>query len=154
MLFSPSRPGPDSFGKSLLSATNKLRAKHGSPPMKWSPEAASKAQEWAAHLAKSGTLQHGNHKGMGQNLAYKMGQELSAGEFANMWYEEISDYDFNRPGFRSSTGHFTQMVWKSSTEMGAAIVTQGNRAYVVANYIPPGNITNEGQFELNVKRPK
>lgn len=83
-----------------------------------------------------------------------MGQELTAEEVANMWYEEISDYDYDHPGFRSGTGHFTQMVWASSTQMGAAIVTQGNRSYVVANYTPPGNITNEGQFQLNVKRSR
>jgi uncharacterized protein YkwD len=142
------------FGKSLLSASNKLRAKHASPPLKWSPPAAAKAKEWARHLAKSGTLQHGNHEGMGQNLAYKMGQELSAQEVANMWYDEISKYDYNNPGFKSGTGHFTQLIWASSTQMGAAIVTQGNRSYVVANYSPPGNITNDGQFQLNVKRPK
>ena len=146
--------GDGNFGQSLLVASNKLRAKHGSPPFKWSSSAAAKAKQWARHLAESGTLQHGNHEGMGQNLAYKTGQELSAQEVANMWYEEISDYDFAHPGFKSNTGHFTQLVWASSTEMGAAVVTQGNRSYVVANYIPAGNITNGGQFELNVRRPK
>lgn len=83
-----------------------------------------------------------------------MGQELTAEEVANMWYEEISDYSYDRPGFRSGTGHFTQMVWADSTQMGAAVVTQGNRSYAVANYTPPGNVTNEGQFQLNVKRPQ
>lgn len=91
---------------------------------------------------------------MGQNLAYKMGQELTAEDAADMWYQEISNYDFNRPGFSSNTGHFTQMVWADTTEMGAAQIVRGNRSYVVANYIPPGNITNRGQFERNVKKPK
>lgn len=82
-----------------------------------------------------------------------MGQELTAERAANMWYEEISDYDYDRPGFNSNTGHFTQMIWASTTHMGAAIVVQGDHSYVVANYLPPGNITNQGQFEQNVKRP-
>ena len=150
---SPTAEG-DSFGKALLSANNKLRSQHGSSPLKWSSSAASKAQEWATHLAKSGTLQHGNHEGMGQNLAYKMGQELTAQEVADMWYQEISNYDFNRPGFSSNTGHFTQMIWADSTEMGAARAVSGNRSFVVANHTPPGNITNRGQFEKNVKRLK
>ena len=71
-----------------------------------------------------------------------------------MWYQEASKYDFDHPGFRSGTGHFTQMVWAGTTHMGAAKVVQGNRSYVVANYSPPGNITNKGQFEQNVKRKK
>ena len=138
----------------MLAAHNKLRAKHRSPPLKWSKSAAAKAKEWAKHLANSGKLQHGNHEGMGQNLAYKSGQELTADEVANMWYQEKADYDYTRPGFSSNTGHFTQMVWTGTTQMGAALEMKGNRSYVVANYIPPGNITNPGQYEQNVKRPK
>lgn len=142
----------DGFNGSLLSSHNKLRAAHGSPPLRWSKTAASKARAWARHLAQTGTLEHGNHEGLGQNLAYKMGAELSGEEASNIWYQEISEYDFNRPGFRSGTGHFTQLVWAATTHVGASKVTQGNRSYVVANYSPPGNITNRGQFEQNVKR--
>ena len=144
----------DVFGKSLLAANNRLRAKHGAPPLKWSPVAASRAKEWATHLAQSGTLQHVNHKGMGQNLAHSIGRVFTADEVADMWYEEIASYDYNRPQFSSNTGHFTQMVWAASNEMGAAMVVRGNQSFVVANYSPPGNITNEGQFQKNVKRPK
>ena len=143
----------ESFGKALLAEHNRLRKKHASPAMKWSPAAAAKAEVWAKHLAGSGTLQHGNHEGMGQNLAYKMGQDLTAQDVASMWYGEISDYNFSNPGFKSSTGHFTQMVWASSLQIGAAKSVRGNQSYVVANYFPPGNITNDGQFEKNVKRP-
>lgn len=142
------------FGRELLIANNKLRIKHGSAPLKWSPQAATRALEWANHLAESGTLQHGNHEGMGQNVAYKMGQEFTAEEVADMWYQEISYYDYNRPGFSSNTGHFTQMIWAGSTAMGAARVVRGNRFFVVANYMPPGNMIGEGQFERNVKTVK
>lgn len=142
----------EGFGGSLLSAHNKLRAAHSSPPLQWSAAAASKAKAWAQHLARTGTLEHGNNEGLGQNLAYKMGAELSGEATTNMWYQEISQYNFNQPGFKSGTGHFTQLVWAATTHIGAAKVTQGNRSYVVANYSPPGNITNSGQFEQNVKR--
>ena len=142
----------EEFGTSILSTHNKLRAAHGSSPLQWSAKAASKAQAWARHLAQSGTLEHGNHVGLGQNLAYKMGADLSGEETANMWYQEISQYNFNQPGFKSGTGHFTQLVWAATTHLGAAKVTQGNTSYVVANYSPPGNITNTQLFEQNVKR--
>lgn len=138
----------------MLAAHNKLRDKHESSHLQWSRPAAAKAKEWARSLSDSGKLQHGNNEGMGQNLAYKSGQELTAQEVADMWYQESSEYDYNKPGFSSNTGHFTQMVWGNTTHMGAALVVSGNRSYVVANYMPPGNITNPGQFEKNVRRPK
>lgn len=138
----------------MLAAHNKLRDKHQSPHLKWSQSAATKAEEWARYLADSGKFQHGNNEGMGQNLAYKSGEELTAQEVAEMWYQESSDYDYNKPGFSSNTGHFTQMVWANTTQMGAAVAVSGNRSYVVANYTPAGNITNPGQFDQNVKRPK
>lgn len=144
--------GPDEFGRELLKAHNSYRAKHGSPPLKWSSEAARPAQEWADRLTKTGRLQHGNHDGMGQNLAFKSGAELTGQEVADMWYKEVSKYDFNRPGFSSGTGHFTQLVWAETTHMGAGRATKGSSTFVVANYVPPGNVLGQGNYERNVKR--
>jgi hypothetical protein len=66
------------------------------------------------------------------------------------WYDEIKYYDFNRPGFSGSTGHFTQVVWKGSKQLGVGIGfgNNGRTAVVVANYYPPGNYL--GQFPQNV----
>lgn len=91
---------------------------------------------------------------MGQNIAYKSGAELSGEEAAAQWYEENKNYDYSQPGFASNTGHFTQMVWYGTTHMGAGRALKGRSTYVVANYVPPGNITNQGYFETNVKRPR
>ena len=142
------------FRKSILDTTNALRAKHDSQPLKWSAEAASKAEELVKEIAASGQLKHGKHEGMGQNIAYSMGKEFTGADAANMWYKEISNYNFKKPGFKGNTGHFTQLVWADTKEMGAAVSVVGNKTYVVANYIPPGNVTNEGQFERNVKKAK
>jgi hypothetical protein len=35
-----------------------------------------------------------------------------------MWYNEVSKYDWGSPGYSGITGHFTQVVWKASTELG------------------------------------
>ena len=72
------------------------------------------------------------------------------------WYNEIKDYNFANPGFSSATGHFTQVVWKSTTKIGFGVafgqMKSGaytfNCAYVVANYKEPGNYL--GQFPTNV----
>lgn len=46
-------------------------------------------------------------------------------------------------------GHFTQVVWKDSTELGVGCAkTDNGKTYVVANYNPPGNMM--GKFKENV----
>lgn len=73
-----------------------------------------------------------------------------------MWYNEIQYYDWNNPGFSSQTGHFTQVVWRSTNEIGIGIAvvpdpSYGIRSVVCISYRPPGNYL--GQFEQNVLRP-
>ncbi len=60
------------------------------------------------------------------------------------WYSEITQYNFNKPGFSSATGHFTQVVWNASTHLGGgyALTSDGQSVYVVAQYKPQGNSGN------------
>ena len=78
--------------------------------------------------------------------------DMSGQQATDMWYKEIKDYNFSKPGFGSKTGHFTQMVWASTTHMGAAKEVKGSHCFVVANYLPPGNMNMRGEFEKNVKK--
>ncbi|KAK3509464.1 hypothetical protein QTP70_035114 [Hemibagrus guttatus] len=66
------------------------------------------------------------------------------------WYNEINKYDFKKPGFTSGTGHFTQVVWKDSKQLGVGIATDGTTTFVVGQYLPAGNISSAGYFEKNV----
>jgi len=66
-----------------------------------------------------------------------------------MWYDEIKDYNFKNPGNFGGTGHFTQVVWAGSLEMGVAKAGEDTGSqYVVARYSPPGNVM--GQYQENV----
>jgi len=69
-------------------------------------------------------------------------------------YNEVCEpgYDFASGGFSKGTGHFTQVVWKGSTELGIgrAESTQGSMkcAYIVGRYKQAGNMM--GDFPQNV----
>ena len=67
------------------------------------------------------------------------------------WYSEVSDYNWSSPGFASSTGHFTQIVWINTKQMGIGIACTSDqkKCYIVANYSPPGNYG--GEYQANVK---
>ena len=61
-------------------------------------------------------------------------------------------YNFNYGGSSGGTGHFTQVVWKGSTELGigrAEVERDGMKcAYIVGQYRPAGNII--GDYPQNV----
>jgi len=56
-------------------------------------------------------------------------------------------------GMFKISGHFAQMIWKNSQELGMGLARSKNgRVIVVANYNPRGNYI--GQFAENVPRPR
>ena len=144
------------FRAAALKQHNVYRAKHGVPPLVLSTQLNDVAQHYAEQLARINQLVHSNNTHFGENL-YAFGssdQVLPRPEtVVDRWYNEIQKYNFDKPGFHTGTGHFTQLVWKSSKELGMGTAQAANGTwYVVANYSPPGNIS--GQFPLNVLKPK
>lgn len=137
-----------SFAKQALDSHNKFRSMHGVPPLKWADDLAREAQVWAEKLARARTLQHSSkseRNEAGENIAMFTGKFDSAGEQASsMWYEEVKDYNFRRGGWQGGTGHFTQVVWKGSKElgMGRAKTADGSLTFVVGRYRPAGNVIN------------
>ncbi len=69
------------------------------------------------------------------------GREVLGNMAADTWYDEIKDYNFNNPSQKTGVvGHFTQLVWKGSKEVGIGCAkSQNGSYYVVANYYPAGN---------------
>ena len=144
------------FRAAALKQHNIYRAKHGVPPLVLRSQLNDVAQPYAAQLARTNQLGHSGNTYFGENVyAFgASGQALPRPEtVVDRWYSEIQNYNFNKPGFHTGTGHFTQLVWKSSKELGIGIAQAADGMwYVVANYSPPGNIS--GQFPLNVLKPK
>ena len=66
------------------------------------------------------------------------------------WYDEKAKYNYNKPGHSSQTGHFTQVVWKGSTQLGVGMAKGKGGTTVVAAYNQGGNM--RGQFKQNVMR--
>lgn len=68
-----------------------------------------------------------------------------------MWYDEINYYNFNNPGFGQKTGHFTQVVWLGTTDLGCGLaISKTNKIYGSCNYSPSGNYIGADQFRKNV----
>lgn len=133
---------------------NVYRATNQAPPLVWDDTIYTFAQNWSYQLDVSNVMQHSGSPLYGENIAYLQGYGSDVmtllKKSVDMWYNEISLYDFNKPGFSSATGHFTCLVWKSSTKfaMGITLKTDTNAVYITMNTSPPGNYV--GQFAQNV----
>ena len=146
------------FQNEMLIAHNFYRAHHGAKPLVLNQHLIKKAQEYANQLAQTNVFQHGDDEGIGQNLSYWWNSEVN--ELSNCaqfveksipkWYEEIDLYNFDQPGFSDATGHFTQIVWTETTDLGCGLAMARDTAvYVVCDYTPEGNV--DGVFAKAVK---
>jgi hypothetical protein len=154
-------PSPDDpLVAELLSLHDAARAAASptpSPPLSplgWSAAAASAAQAWAngcswGHDAELGAL------GMGQNI-FAVGSTSAAvsaapADVVGSWVSEASSYhyDTNTCDAGKVCGHYTAVVWRSTTSVGCGhTVCHANSPfgagfphwdYWVCNYAPPGN---------------
>ncbi|KAJ7630658.1 CAP domain-containing protein [Roridomyces roridus] len=132
-----------------LAAHNSVRAQHGASPVTWSDAAAAKAQEWADKCTN--THSGGTLGPLGENLAAGTG-DFSIEDGTGLWAKEVSEYDPSNP----QPSHFTQMVWKATTQIGCAQQTCdglfagfGSATYIVCEYSVQGNVL--GEFAANVQ---
>ncbi|ELU38677.1 ubiquitin carboxyl-terminal hydrolase 6 [Rhizoctonia solani AG-1 IA] len=119
-------PSSDSRqANAYLDAHNSFRAQHAADPLTWSTKLETKAQGWANGCR----FKHGS---TGENLAVGTG-DFGAAAAVKLWTDEIGkwlrqsnplqvitradQYDPNNP----QPSHFTQVVWKSTTELGCAV---------------------------------
>ncbi|MCP4702865.1 MAG: hypothetical protein GY862_39295 [Gammaproteobacteria bacterium] len=130
----------------IVAMHNGWRQKIGVPNLKWSKELAKYAQAWADQLkSKNCQMKHrsgaSRSRAYGENLAWGSGFMLTAERAVNMWAGEIANYNYAnntcKPG--KVCGHYTQVVWKSTSQVGCGMASCGSSSIWVCNYNPPGN---------------
>jgi len=162
---------PTDYSSTCTYHHNAHRSNHSAPAVSWSDEYASYAAKSAASCKFAHDLSPGGG-GYGQNIAMygasnidsNGGAHAAAQAITDMWYySEVglyprSAYGRSNPDMGSfhDWGHYTQVVWHSTTKIGCAsklcpagtIVGGMASWYTVCNYYPPGNFG--GQYGENV----
>lgn len=112
------------------------------PDVTWSEEVAASAQQWANHLRDElncGLEHEGSGTGYGENLA--AGTNLTPAKAVEMWASEKSVFTYTKPfSYAASAGHYTQIVWRTSVEIGCASATCNRSVVISCRYKPPGNM--------------
>ena len=135
--------------QAILAAHNSYRSQVGVPPLQWSTSLAASAQDWANHLAATGPLVH---SGSGENLAEATAGALSVTQLADMWGNEKQYFvagtfpNVSTTGNWEDVGHYTQVVWRNTTEVGGGVATGQGNDYLVCHYSPAGNVVGETVF--------
>ncbi|XP_036329924.1 Golgi-associated plant pathogenesis-related protein 1-like [Rhagoletis pomonella] len=153
----PPKPAPitmsqQDYEKACVESHNKFRATHGTPPLTINPTLTQVANKWAHNLAQRQKMEHSPDGKYGENIYYSSGQQVTPEMPVKMWYDEIAKYDFAKSQFNPHTGHFTQLIWRDTKQVGVAYAVSGEKAWIVANYDPPGNVN--GFFRENVPSKK
>ncbi|MDE1895615.1 MAG: hypothetical protein KGH91_00930 [Rhodospirillales bacterium] len=133
----------------LLAAHNQYRTSLGLPPLRWSSRLAEQAQSWAEHLAAIGQLVH---SGSGQNLAMASAGSESLTQLVQLWGNEQANFtdgvfpDISTTGNWMDVGHYSQIVWRTTTEIGCGFAEGNGSDFLVCDYDPPGNVMGQRAY--------
>lgn len=127
--------------RELVAAHNAARVKVGSPPLAWSNRLAAAAQQWADHLMAAHAFVPQAGDPHGENLFLIAGGTVAPTEVVHTWLSEERDYDHNTNSCVGVCGHYTQVVWRATREVGCGTAFDGYRQIWVCEYEPPGNVT-------------
>ena len=150
------------FYKEMLDAHNELRSLHNANILCLNLKLCKIAQESALKYANSMSITNDDKELviLGENIAFQFSNSkdpINGVVITRLWYNEIKNFKFSNLVFSSSeiasTGHFTQLIWKGTTDVGFGRAKgQDGSCIYVAKYYPAGNIQNE--FELNLENLK
>lgn len=133
----------------ILDAHNKYRAEAGVPPLRWSDSLAANAGQWANQLAATGKFEH---SGAAENLAQGSAGSFSVTGLVEMWGNEKQHFtpgtfpNVSDTGNWADVGHYTQVVWRNTTEVGCGLASGNGNDVLVCHYNPAGNLRGQNVF--------
>ena len=155
----PKPAPPPGIEARLLDAHNVERRRVGAKPLIWSPRLAAHARKWADHLARTNSFEHdpadGGKDAQGENLWMGTRQAYSPEDMVGGWIEESKMFKLglfpkvSTTGNWQDVGHYTQLIWHNTTEVGCAIAANRSDEFLVCRYSPAGNWIGQSPLGLS-----
>ena len=137
----------------VLGIHNAERALVGEAPLTWSEKLSADAQVWADHLAATGKFYHDPENAYeGENLSAGGKDAFSTAQLTQLWADEKPGFkpgvfpDVSTDGNWATVGHYTQMIWRGTTEVGCAQSTGDSFDFLVCRYSAAGNVMGESVY--------
>nr|WP_161593781.1 CAP domain-containing protein [Parerythrobacter lutipelagi] len=137
------------FERELLQTHNDARRDFGAKPLRWADDLARDARSYAVVLSRKGSLEHSpasTRRGEGENLWQGTDRAFTAGDMIGRFVDEKRYFkpgkfpDVSRTGKWVDVGHYTQIVWPWTEEVGCAVASNDRDEFLVCRYRPTGNI--------------
>lgn len=137
------------FPARIIAAHNAERARAGVPPLVWDNALGSAAAAYAQQMAMTGAFQHSDRsqrRGTGENLWMGTHGAFSVEAMVGGWASEKRFFapgtfpNVSRSGNWEDVGHYTQMIWPTTTRVGCALASTPRIDYLVCRYATAGNI--------------
>lgn len=142
---------PGAEAATFLEVHNNARHSVGVPPLAWSPVLAADSQKRADQLlAAGGNLIHRTDSPYGENLAGGRGGNRATLPrlAAELWLRERALYKDGPAGSQDDVGHYTAMVWRTTTQVGYGLAVGADGTWVlVAGYAPQGNVVGRHPYK-------
>jgi hypothetical protein len=145
----PVAPGATNFAVRVLIAHNRERVSARVAPLAWDPALAAGAARYAQYMASTGVFAHSDRRsrrGVGENLWMGSRGIFTVEQMVGSWTSEKRAF---RPGVFprvsgtgnwAAVGHYSQMIWPTTTRMGCALAASRQADVLVCRYAPAGNI--------------
>ena len=143
------------FQQRVLDAHNLEREDVGVPALRWNAALAVDAQRWADHLARTGKFEHApdNPRAVeGENLWAGTKDHFSPEAMVSAWVREKRYFkpgtfpDNSTTGDVEDVGHFTQVAWRDTREVGCARAAGAREDILVCRYTTAGNWIGQQPF--------
>ena len=142
--------GAGSFDSIVLAAQNAERQRIGQPELVWSDRLAAQAQLWANSLVRRGSFEHSSGgSGQGENLWMGTSGAYSPEEMIDGFISEARDFrpgrfpHVSRTGNWADVGHYSQIIWPATREVGCALARGRGNDVLVCRYWPAGNVMGQ-----------
>jgi len=152
---------PQDLNARLLAAHNTERARLGIAPLVWSDKLARQSKQWADQLTTMDGLEHSDSADYeGEDGSGEEGENLWRGtrgyyspeQMVGLWIDERKIF-VNGPFPKNATngrwrdvGHYTQLIWRSTTQVGCAVAHSDADEILVCRYLEGGNVLGENPY--------
>lgn len=148
----------ETIAERLLAAHNAERARLGIKPLVWSAKLAAHAKKWSQSLAVSDMMEHSAAAAdgsEGENLWFGTKDDYTPEEMVGHFIDEKAMFkrglfpDVTTTSRWEDVGHYTQLIWKDTREVGCAITSNQRRDVLVCRYTPMGNIVGQKVYDYD-----